>query len=62
MLVNTSFNLFDEPLVATPRDAIRSYYCSGIDALVIDNFVLSKTTIARKANKPVTVERLRVSA
>ena len=62
MLVNTSFNLFDEPLVATPRDAIRSYYCSGIDALVIDNFVLSKTTIAHKPNKPVTVERLRVSA
>ena len=26
-----------------PRDAVRSYFCSGIDALVIDNFVLSKT-------------------
>jgi carbamoyltransferase len=42
MLVNTSFNLFGEPLVANPRDAIRSYFCSGLDALVIDNFVLSK--------------------
>jgi carbamoyltransferase len=42
MLVNTSFNLFGDPLVASPRDAIRSYFCSGIDALVIDNFVLSK--------------------
>lgn len=43
MLVNTSFNLFGDPLVATPRDAIRSYFCSGIDGLIIDNFVLSKT-------------------
>jgi carbamoyltransferase len=47
MLLNTSFNLFGEPLVVTPRDAIRSYFCSGIDALVVDNFVLSKSPIAR---------------
>ncbi|HKS75744.1 MAG TPA: carbamoyltransferase C-terminal domain-containing protein, partial [Terriglobales bacterium] len=42
ILVNTSFNLFGEPLVVRPRDAMRSYFCSGIDALIIDNFVLSK--------------------
>lgn len=42
MLVNTSFNLFGEPLVVKPRDAMRSYFCSGIDALVVENFVLSK--------------------
>jgi len=44
ILVNTSFNLFGEPLVVKPRDAVRSYFCSGIDALMIDNFVLSKAT------------------
>ena len=42
-LVNTSFNLFGEPLVISPRDAIRSFFCSGIDALVIHGFVLVKT-------------------
>lgn len=42
LLVNTSFNLFGEPLVITPRDAVRSYFCSGTDALVAGNFVLSK--------------------
>jgi carbamoyltransferase len=42
VLVNTSFNLFGEPLVITPRDAVRSYFCSGTDALVIENFLLSK--------------------
>lgn len=45
MLVNTSFNLFGEPLVVKPRDAVRSYFCSGIDALVIDNFILSKASV-----------------
>jgi carbamoyltransferase len=42
-LVNTSFNLFGEPLVVSPRDAVRSFFCSGIDALVMDGFVLAKT-------------------
>ena len=43
MLVNTSFNLFGEPLVVSPRDAVRSYFCSGVDALVIGNFSLAKS-------------------
>jgi carbamoyltransferase len=42
ILLNTSFNLFGEPLVLTPRDAMRSYFGSGLDALIIDKFVLSK--------------------
>lgn len=42
LLVNTSFNLFGEPLVISPRDAVRSFFCSGIDALVIGNFSLTK--------------------
>lgn len=42
ILVNTSFNLFGEPLVVSPRDAVRSFFCSGIDALMIDNFLLKK--------------------
>lgn len=42
ILVNTSFNLFGEPLVIRPRDAVRSYFCSGMDALVIGSFTLTK--------------------
>jgi carbamoyltransferase len=42
VLVNTSFNLFGEPIVCTPREAVRSYYCSGIDALVINRFIIQK--------------------
>ena len=42
ILVNTSFNLFGEPLVTDPRDAVRSFYCSGIDALALGSFLLVK--------------------
>jgi carbamoyltransferase len=45
LLLNTSFNLFGEPLVVSVRDALRSYFCSGLDALVLENFLLSKTTL-----------------
>jgi carbamoyltransferase len=42
MLVNASFNLFGEPLVVSPRDAVRSYFCSGVDALIAGSFLLQK--------------------
>ena len=42
ILVNTSFNLFGEPLVTDPRGAVRSFYCAGIDALALGNFLLVK--------------------
>jgi carbamoyltransferase len=42
VLLNTSFNLFGEPLVSDPREAIRSFYCAGIDALTIGDFLLVK--------------------
>jgi len=42
VLYNTSFNLFGDPLVCTPRDAVRSFYSSGIDALFVGNFFLEK--------------------
>jgi carbamoyltransferase len=42
VLLNTSFNLMGEPIVCTPREAVRSYCCSGIDALVVNHFLLQK--------------------
>lgn len=42
VLYNTSFNLFGEPLVCTPRDAVRSFYSSGIDAMFVGQFFLQK--------------------
>jgi carbamoyltransferase len=42
ILVNTSFNLFGEPLVTDPRSAVRSFYCAGVDALAIGSFLVVK--------------------
>jgi carbamoyltransferase len=42
VLLNTSFNLFGEPVVSTPREAVRGFYCSGIDGLAIGNFLIRK--------------------
>jgi carbamoyltransferase len=42
VLVNTSFNGFHEPLVCSPRDAIRVFYGTGLDLLALEDFVLRK--------------------
>ncbi len=42
VLVNTSFNGFSEPIVCSPRDAVRVFYGTGLDLLVMNDFVLRK--------------------
>ncbi len=42
ILVNTSFNVRSEPIVCTPEDAYRCFMRTGIDVLVLENFVLDK--------------------
>jgi carbamoyltransferase len=42
VVMNTSFNLRGEPIVCTPTDAIRTFFSSGMDALVIGSFVVEK--------------------
>jgi carbamoyltransferase len=41
-VINTSFNVKGEPIVCHPRDAIRCFFDTGLDALVIGGFVLEK--------------------
>ena len=42
VLLNTSFN-DNEPIVCSPRDAVQTFYTSGLDDLVIGDFHISKT-------------------
>ena len=42
MVVNTSFNVREEPIVCTPEDALYCFFASNIDLLVLENFVLEK--------------------
>jgi carbamoyltransferase len=46
MILNTSFNLKGEPLVNTPRDALRTFFSSGLDALIMNNILLRKPCTA----------------
>ena len=42
-LLNTSLNYFGEPIACTPRDALKTFYASGLDMLVLEDFVLTKS-------------------
>jgi len=42
VLLNTSFNLRGEPVVCTPEEAYLSFMRSGMDYLIMGNFVLDK--------------------
>jgi len=42
MLLNTSFNLRGEPIVNTPENAINTFLKSGMDMLVLENFIIYK--------------------
>lgn len=42
VIINTSFNVMGEPIVNTPEDAVRCFYSTGMDALVIDGYVVVK--------------------
>jgi carbamoyltransferase len=42
VIMNTSFNLRGEAIVHTPTDALRTFFSSGMDALVIGNFLVEK--------------------
>jgi carbamoyltransferase len=42
MVINTSFNVKGQPIVCTPRDAVSTFYMTGMDHLVLGDYVLSK--------------------
>jgi carbamoyltransferase len=42
VLLNTSFNVMGEPIVESPRDAIRCFFSTGLDDLIMGDFIVSK--------------------
>lgn len=43
VLINTSFNVRGEPIVASPLDALRCFFQTEMDVLVLGNFIIEKT-------------------
>lgn len=50
VLLNTSFNAMGEPVVESPEQVIQCFYSTGLDALVIGNYIVEKKAAQR--NKP----------
>ncbi len=42
VVLNTSFNIRGEPIVCSPYDAIRTFYATGLDALVMEDCLITK--------------------
>ena len=45
VLINTSFNDFNEPIVESPTDAIRTFLNTKIDVLVLENYLILKSDV-----------------
>jgi carbamoyltransferase len=45
VLLNTSFNMRGEPIVCSSMDAIRCFVRSGVDALVLEEFIIDRAGI-----------------
>ena len=45
ILLNTSFNVKGEPIVNSPKDALNTFRNSGIDVLVLEDFIIEKQKI-----------------
>ncbi len=43
VVINTSFNLRGEPIVSGPADALKTFLASGIDCLVLEDHIVTKT-------------------
>lgn len=58
MLVNTSFNVRGEPIVCTPKDAYDCFMSTGMDYLVIENYLFDKKTQPPENTKRAKVDIL----
>lgn len=48
VLLNTSFNIAGEPIVCKPTEAISTFFRSGLDYLVMGDYLISKTPLEIK--------------
>lgn len=43
VLLNTSLNVMGEPIVESPADAVRLFFTTGLDYLVLGNYIIGKS-------------------
>jgi carbamoyltransferase len=52
-IINTSFNIHEEPIVRSPEDAIRAFQIGHLDYLAIGNFIVENPQMTPRARQPV---------
>ena len=55
-IINTSFNIHEEPIVCTPEDAIRAFKLGHLDYLAMGNFILKNPDPSNKGKKPAILD------
>lgn len=43
-VINTSFNIHEEPIVCTPQDALRAFATAALDYLALGNYLVQRTS------------------
>ena len=51
-VVNTSFNMHEEPIVCTPEDAVRSFVRGHLDYLAIGPFLVENPQLGPVVGEP----------
>jgi carbamoyltransferase len=51
-VINTSFNMHEEPIVCSPEDAIRGFLQGGLDFLAMGHFVIKHPHAADRPQAP----------
>ena len=45
IILNTSYNVMGEPIINNPKEALRCFFDSGIDAIFLGNYYLNKDNL-----------------
>jgi len=45
VVINTSYNLKGEPMVSSPSDALKTFFASGMDTLVLEDHLVHKQPV-----------------
>ena len=47
VVLNTSFNVKGEPIVCHPREALKCFFDTGMDVLILNNYVIEKPVLQK---------------
>ena len=56
-MVNTSFNMPEEPIVRTAEEAVRAFESSKLDVLVLVNYILESETLGATSSMAIASEQ-----